>query len=332
MSHILGELWLQQTYNPFIPSAEVPQPDITKPSYSISIGPRVSALTSFYDLVKPNGNFQFDHYYQSQNTTQSQMIGFIGRLVRFKPLYIPDFVPFVGIFEYMNEAEEYLESQKITHISGPNGDRGNAMVVVSNLKFKFPIKPIQTTMLTRNTKVNVKALQFNKGYKVLRSQTVYQNLIYQLATTNPRITINISQTYQPLNGTVPNQPVFDFLRFRREQQFYTDITYQYKSIIIPQIDNLLIKEDTKDLNGLYLLRVNYTTNNTNAIQVKNFIQYTRLTINDSEVKEGLHTTNPYIQTTPYAVNTSFMIWIDHLDIAAYPLFIGYINEKNFVLA
>jgi len=333
MSSSLGILWYQQIYNKNIPQANVPLPDPSKSSYSITMGPRIRALTEFYRLVGVNGNFEFDDYYHGINITQKQLISMIARLTRFVPNNsIKGFVPFVGIFENMNDAERYLASMKVEH--KPSTNRENALVIISKLNFKFPITPSPTTMLTFNSRFNVKALEFKKGFKVLRSQTVYQNTIYQLKTSNPRITINISQTYQPPDDTVPNEPIFTFLRFRRQYQFYTDITNLYTSIIVPQMD-ITLSENVHKLNGMYLLRVNYKTNNTNAIQIKNFIQYTNLSITaegvgaTSQVQENLNVQNPLSHTGPYAINTSFMIWADHLDIPAYPLFIAYINEKNF---
>lgn len=339
MSEVIGQLWFQQAYNPNIPSTETPPPQPDKPSYIITIAPRVRAFNEVYKLVDPNGNFQFDKYWWPLNKAQKEMVGFIGRLVRFKPLYIPKFVPFVGLFSNMNEAEEYLARQKIKFERSPN--RGNALVVMSKLDFYFPVKPSLTTMLTAHNKINVKALKFKTGFHVLQSQTVQQERIFQFATTDPRVILNIFPSYQePHSANSYVQPVFDFLRFRERRYFYTDITYQFKSISIPQL-NLTLNEDTKKLDGLYLLRVNYRTNNTNAIQIKNFIQYTHLKITqegfstESRTQNSLKETfqiKPIIHDENYAVNTSFMIWAEHLDISAYPLFIGYINEKDFVKA
>ena len=339
MSHFLGELFYQQSYNPNIPSTETPPPQPDKPSYIITMAPRVRALQEFYKLVKPNGNFEFDLYYNGQNTTQAQLIGMVGRLVRFKPIFVgKNYVPYLALFSNMNEAEEYLAKQKVKFERSSN--RGNALVVMSKLDFYFPVKPTLTTMLTAHNKINVKALKFTTGFHVLQSQTVQQERIFQFPTTDPRVILTIFPSYQPPNGTVENQPVFDFLRFRERRYFYTDITYQFKSISIPQL-NLTLNEDTKKLDGLYLLRVNYRTNNTNAIQIKNFIQYTKLKITqegfstESKTQNSLKETfqiKPIIHDENYAVNTSFMIWAEHLDIHAYPLFIGYINEKDFVKA
>ena len=336
MSHVLGELYFHQTLNPNIPHAETTPPNPNKPSYIITISPRVRALNEVYKMVKPNGNFQFDTYWQAQNKTQKELIGMIGRLVRFKPEYIPNFVPYVGLFSNMNDAEDYLKAQKIEFTKLPKD--GNALVVVSKLNFQFPVKPTLTSFITADSKFNVKALKFTSGFQVLQSLTVQRDRIFQIPTTNPRVILNIFPTYQPQESAdTPNQPVYDFLRFRRQRLFYTNITYQYKSISIPQVD-VTLKEDTKALIGLYLLRVNYKTNNTNAIAIQNFIQYTNLKITQdgfstesktqTQLKEHYQYT-PMIHNGDYALNTSFMIWAEHLDIPAYPLFIGYLNEKNF---
>lgn len=334
MSNILGQLYYNRMYNPIMPISETPPPE-DKPSYMITIAPRVKALNRVYNMTNPNGNFLFDKYWQPTNRVQKEMVGFIGRLVRFNPKYGNESKPFVGLLENRDDAQKYLNEQKIKYEKIPN--EGNALVVISKLNFNFPIPPKMTTMMTRKNKFNVAALLFNKGFKVIESNTINRDIIFQFPTTDPRVIISVFQTYQPPNSKhASNQPVYDFLKYRDERYFYNDITYRYKSVSLPRI-NKMIKEDTEGLNGFHLLRVNYKTNDTNAIAIKNFIQYTNICITEkgissesqleTQLKENF---TPIMNKGNYAINSSFMIWAEHLDISAYPLFIGYLNEKDFL--
>jgi hypothetical protein len=336
MSQILGSPYYQQAFNPLIPWDKPTDPDISKESYIITIMPRVRAFNDIYRKILPNGNYQFDLEWNPRNKAQREMVGFIGRDTRVYPQYTSIFTPNYGLFSNMDEVNAYLHAQKVK--IEPIGAKGNALVVLSSIKFSFPKFPIISSMITATTKQKVKALKFINNFKVLQSRTTQQMRIFQFPTTDPRVFLNIAQTYQSRNSeNSDNQPVYDFLRFRDVRPFYTDVSYQYKSITIPQID-IQLKENTESLNGMYLIRIDYKTYNTKAIQIKNFIQYTALKINEQGINLRSDTQNQLketfyqeiIQPGDYKINTSFMIWAEHLDIQPYPLFIGYINENNFI--
>ena len=329
MSNVIGELIFQREINPEIPYAETPKPEINKPSYIITIAPRVKALNEIYNMVKPNGNYQFDHYWNAENVQQKAMIGFIGRENRiYKPIKGSHFI---GLFETMEEASNYLTAKEIPNEK--TNKKENALVIISKLTYNFLVKPKPRSFLSAEMHKKVKGIRFNSGFRVLQAHNITRDKIYQILTSNSRVILNIFPTYQRPDN---NEPVYEFLKLRRQRLFNSDIPYQYKSRTIPEID-ITLKEDTNELNGMNLIRVNKCKNDIERVTIQNIIQYTQLKINENgftseskvqdKIKEKFEmrseTDNDYI------INTSFMIWAEHLDEPSYPLFIGYLNEKNF---
>lgn len=178
------------------------------------------------------------------------------------------------------------------------------------------------------------------GYQILEAKNNFHLHLIKIRTADPEISIYIRMAVPSYNEqTDPYAMKFEWDNWRRERNFYRDITRNYTSLTVPELATQLA-ENTQHIEGMCLSTWNNATGLKQKYKISRFIQITKLYLNASGFgsRSILSVTQPkgkegyprQLMNTDYQINRPFTMWMEHEQISHYPLSIGFYNFDTWV--